>query len=65
MIDYEAGGMRTMADRAVLDIREAVCEVCHNVESACVCCPECGHECPLDAGESFCPVCGEGPGSAE
>ncbi len=51
-----------MADTNVLNIREEVCKVCNNVESECVCCPECGHDCPLDVGEDFCPVCGEGPG---
>ncbi len=54
-----------MAKTNSLNIREAVCEICNNVESACVCCPECGHDCPLDLGENFCPVCGEGPGTAE
>jgi hypothetical protein len=48
-----------------LNIRDVVCEVCKNVKSACVCCPECGHDCPLDVGESYCPVCGEGPGTKD
>ena len=33
------------------------CPVCGYPEDECVCCPECGHVCPLDAGEDFCPVC--------
>ncbi len=34
-----------------------ICEQCGKPEDECVCCPECGHECPLDAGEDYCPVC--------
>ncbi len=54
-----------MAETHALNITEApdaVCKVCNNVESECVCCPECGHDCPLDVGEEFCPICGDGAG---
>lgn len=37
---------------------EAVCPVCGNIKSECVCCPECGHVCALDSGGVYCPVCG-------
>jgi hypothetical protein len=33
------------------------CPVCQKPEDQCVCCPECGHVCPLDLGEPYCPVC--------
>lgn len=36
---------------------EDLCPVCANRMEDCVCCPECGHECALDAGEAYCPVC--------
>lgn len=41
--------------------REGYCPVCTNTLSECVCCTECGHDCPLDAGERYCPVCSPAP----
>lgn len=38
--------------------KEEFCPVCGNRAEDCVCCPECGHECVLDQGELYCPVCG-------
>jgi hypothetical protein len=40
---------------------ESFCPVCTYPLSECVCCTECGHDCPLDAGEAFCPVCSPVP----
>ncbi|MBI5345435.1 MAG: hypothetical protein HZB83_08920 [Deltaproteobacteria bacterium] len=37
---------------------EEVCPVCENRIEDCVCCPECGHVCDLNAGGLLCPVCG-------
>ncbi|MCK5236123.1 MAG: hypothetical protein KAR06_03975 [Deltaproteobacteria bacterium] len=37
------------------------CPVCGNNTDECVCCAECGHDCPLDIGEEFCPVCSPKP----
>ncbi|MFQ5441290.1 MAG: hypothetical protein ACE5EB_01025 [Thermodesulfobacteriota bacterium] len=34
-----------------------LCRVCGKPVDDCVCCPECGHVCPLDMGEDYCPVC--------
>jgi hypothetical protein len=39
-----------------MDKRE-VCDICEKVNEECICCPECGHICSLDIGESYCPVC--------
>jgi hypothetical protein len=39
-------------------IVEELCPVCGNRQEDCVCCPECGHECLLNQGEMYCPVCG-------
>lgn len=36
---------------------DGFCPVCAYPISECVCCAECGHDCPLDAGEDYCPVC--------
>ncbi|OGP15291.1 MAG: hypothetical protein A2054_02440 [Deltaproteobacteria bacterium GWA2_55_10] len=36
---------------------EEVCPVCTYPADECVCCAECGHDCPLEAGEPYCPVC--------
>jgi len=36
---------------------EEVCPVCTYPADECVCCTECGHDCPLEAGELYCPVC--------
>lgn len=36
---------------------EEVCPVCTYRAEDCVCCAECGHDCPLDAGLPYCPVC--------
>ncbi|MCK4846528.1 MAG: hypothetical protein KAS88_02565 [Deltaproteobacteria bacterium] len=33
------------------------CRACGEVLENCVCCPECGHICPLEQGEDYCPVC--------
>ena len=41
---------------------EGLCPVCTYPLAECVCCAECGHDCPLDAGEQYCPVCGPAPG---
>ena len=41
---------------------EGLCPVCTYALAECVCCAECGHDCPLDAGEQYCPVCGPAPG---
>ncbi|HXI10421.1 MAG TPA: hypothetical protein VNK06_06400 [Thermodesulfobacteriota bacterium] len=38
--------------------KEEFCPVCGNRVEDCVCCPECGHECTLNQGEMYCPVCG-------
>lgn len=38
-----------------------LCPVCTNPITECVCCTECGHACPLDAGEPYCPVCSPAP----
>lgn len=38
--------------------RDEVCEVCKRPIDECVCCYECGHDCPLEIGETYCPVCG-------
>ena len=38
--------------------KEEFCPVCGNRTEECVCCPECGHECVLDQGGLYCPVCG-------
>jgi len=38
--------------------KEEFCPICKNRIEDCVCCPECGHECLLDQGEMYCPVCG-------
>ncbi len=40
---------------------EDFCPVCAYPLAECVCCTECGHDCPLDAGEEFCPVCSPVP----
>lgn len=40
---------------------EELCPVCTYPLPECVCCAECGHDCPLDAGEPFCPVCSPAP----
>lgn len=36
---------------------EERCQVCGYPQKDCICCPECGHVCPNDVGESYCPVC--------
>jgi hypothetical protein len=41
------------------------CPVCTYPWDECVCCAECGHDCPLDSGETFCPVCSPAPLKAE
>ena len=41
-----------------------LCPVCSYPMDKCVCCAECGHDCPLDHGEAYCPVCGPVPGNA-
>lgn len=35
-----------------------LCPACGYPVDECVCCPECGHVCPIDEGETYCPVCG-------
>ena len=38
-----------------------VCPVCKLPIMECICCPERGHVCPLDQGDSYCPVCSPDP----
>jgi len=47
-----------MADKEEKQVKAEVCPVCGNTIGDCVCCPECGHVCSLNAGELYCPVCG-------
>jgi hypothetical protein len=39
-----------------MDKRE-VCDICEKTNEEHICCPECGHICSLDTGESYYPVC--------
>ena len=34
-----------------------VCDECGSPVSECVCCSGCGHVCPRDLGELYCPIC--------
>jgi len=41
----------------IVSMDEKVCPDCGGVEGECICCLGCGHICPLDSGELFCPIC--------
>ncbi|MGD2080751.1 MAG: hypothetical protein PVJ36_06450 [Nitrospirota bacterium] len=43
---------------------DETCPVCKKPKDQCVCCPECGHVCPLELGEPYCPVCKPKPKGA-
>jgi hypothetical protein len=45
-------------EKEVVKDKEEICQICGNRTEECICCPECGHVCALDAGELYCPVCG-------
>ncbi|MFQ5735540.1 MAG: hypothetical protein ACE5GY_01585 [Thermodesulfobacteriota bacterium] len=47
--------------QAEIPTKEECCPVCGNRVDDCICCPECGHECVIDQGELYCPVCGPEP----
>lgn len=34
-----------------------ICELCEKPIEKCECCEGCGHICPRDLGELYCPVC--------
>jgi len=36
---------------------ETPCPECGRAGAACTCCEGCGHDCLLDHGEPWCPVC--------
>lgn len=38
-----------------------LCPVCQYPLDQDVCCPECGHDCLLEKGEPYCPVCSPEP----
>lgn len=38
------------------------CVLCDLPLDECTCCAECGHVCPRDQGESYCPICLPEPG---
>jgi hypothetical protein len=42
---------------------EARCKDCGETPAKCVCCESCGHVCPLDMGEQYCPICLPEPGT--
>jgi hypothetical protein len=37
--------------------KEELCAVCGQPAKDCVCCEPCGHICPRDLGEPYCPIC--------
>ncbi|MDH4226402.1 MAG: hypothetical protein OEV59_01415 [Deltaproteobacteria bacterium] len=41
-----------------MSIHAEICPICQDHGEECICCPECGHDCALDHGESYCKVCG-------
>jgi hypothetical protein len=42
----------------MITAREELCPSCGKRVEDCVCCPECGHVCALNAEGLYCPVCG-------
>ncbi len=42
----------------MITAREELCPSCGKRVEDCVCCPECGHACALNAEGLYCPVCG-------
>ncbi|MBI5143003.1 MAG: hypothetical protein HZA20_12575 [Nitrospirae bacterium] len=36
---------------------QETCDVCGLPARECYCCESCGHTCPRDLGEPYCPVC--------
>lgn len=62
LVDFRIFGSRARIHRSMeglfqLQASPDTCQVCGEPIDECICCPECGHLCPLDLGELYCPVC--------